>query len=159
MVYNTRRLSSLSHFYLDFFESSLLASLLSLESLASGFEESQFLSVSLCQTDLRNPSFLLPLPVDSEDEGGLEKRTVRIASSRKRIDAKDFAAKGNLLFFAEIHGPPSRLVSHLICKNLQNSPLVAGEVLRHGNLELDLQITRGTEAAPTASKFLHTHAG
>lgn len=58
---------------LDVFESLSLVSLLSfllLVSLVSGLEES-WLSISLCHTDFRKPSFFLPSP-DSVPDGGLQ---------------------------------------------------------------------------------------
>lgn len=61
-------------------------------------------------------------------------------------------------FLAKVHGPTGSLVAHFISKDLQDSSLVAGQVLGHGNLELNPQIAHRTEAPP-ATQLLHTHSG
>lgn len=58
---------------------------------------------------------------------------------------------------SNVHDPTGSLIIHLIGKYLEDRPLVGRERFRHGNLELDLQVTGRIEAARTTTELLHSH--
>ena len=58
----------------------------------------------------------------------------------------------------DIHNPLSCLVAHLVRKHLEDGPLIARQVFRHGNLEFHPQITPGVEVTRPTCKLLHSHS-
>ena len=62
------------------------------------------------------------------------------------------------VIFPDIHNPLSCLVAHLVRKHLEDGPLIARQVFRHGNLEFHPQITPRVEVTRPTSKLLHSHS-